>query len=331
VSLVAVLWPDVLTASGAIGAWQEAAVSSEVSGASLVEVIVDVGDQVEQGQLLARFDTAPLQAAYAQQEAAVKEAQARLAEAEANASRIRQLRVAQAVSEFDLIKATTAVQSAQAQVESAGARLQSQRLSLGHAWVTAPDAGTIAVRNAMLGAVPVPGAELFRLVRQNRLEWRAEVTAADLRVVRAGQVAELRLPDGVVVSGTVRQVAPTVDAGTRSGMAYVALDPRATGVRVGMFASGTLVLGERIGMALPVSAIVERDGFEYVFRLENSDSLHVLQVKVTSGRQLDGYVEILEGLSADELVVKSGGEFLSDGDTVRVVSLKASREEAAAS
>jgi HlyD family secretion protein len=314
-----VLWPEFLAVNGAISAWQEASVSSQVSGARLIDVLVDVGDQVEKGQLLARFDAAPLEADYAQQQAAVAEAEARFEEADANASRARQLRQTQAISEFDLIKATTALHGAEAQVTLAKARLESQRLALAHTRVTAPDAGVISLRNAMLGAVAAPGAELFRLVRQNRLEWRAEITAADLGAVHPGQAAELELVGGRPVAGTVRQLAPVVDADTRTGIAYVALDPAASGVRPGMFATGRLLLGERVGIALPASAIVERDGFEYVFRLDGAEQPLAMQIKVTSGRRLDGYVEILQGISASDHVVRSGGEFLRDGDRVRVV------------
>lgn len=324
---VQVLWPEKLAVNGAITAWQEAVVSAEVSGVSLVEILVDVGDQVAQGQLLARYDSAPLEAAYAEQKAALDDARARLVEAEANVVRARQLRDTQAISEFDLIKATSAADAAHAQAALAEARLQTQTLALGHTRVTAPDAGVISLRSAMLGAVAVPGGELFRLVRGNRLEWQAEVTARSLAGLQPGQTAELRLPGGDVVSGTIRQVAPVVDAATRTGIAYVSLDPNAANVRAGMYASGNLLLGERVGMALPASAIVQRDGFEYVFRLDGGEQPRVLQTKVTSGRRLDGDVEILEGLSGNEEVVKSGGEFLSDGDRVRVVSDPAASRE----
>jgi RND family efflux transporter MFP subunit len=316
---VQVLWPEKLAVNGAITPWQEAVVSAEVSGVSLLAVLVDVGDQVEKGQVLARFDAAPLEAAYAEQKAALDDAQARVMEAEANVVRARQLRETQAISEFDLIKATAAAQAAQAQAELARARLRSQQLALGHAEVTAPDDGVISERSAMLGAVAAPGVEMFRLVRQNRLEWQAQIMAGNLAVLSPGQSAELRLPGGEVVSGTIRQVAPVVDAGTRTGIAYVSLDPAAANVRAGMYASGSLLLGERVGMALPASAIIQRDGFEYVFRLDGGEDPRVLQTKVRSGRRLEGDVEILEGISRNDQVVKSGGEFLSDGDRVRVL------------
>jgi len=315
---VAMVWPETVTANGAIGAWQEAVVGAEIGGVRLVEVLADVGDQVSQGQVLARFDTAPLEAAYAQQKAALAEAEARFVEAMANADRARSLRQTQAISEQDLIKATTASQAAQAQVEVAKARLLTQKITLDNARVLAPDDGVISSRNAMLGAVSVPGMELFRLVRQNRLEWRAELTAAELANIKNGDRATVVLANGEMIEGRVRQVAPVLDTDSRTGIVYVALDTENPAARAGMFAAGRIYLGERPGISLPASALVLRDGREYVFRVDPEVG-RVVQVQVATGRREADRVEIVSGISATDKVVESGGAFLNDGDRVHVV------------
>ncbi|MGD8415723.1 MAG: efflux RND transporter periplasmic adaptor subunit [Pseudomonadales bacterium] len=313
-----IVWPETVTANGAIGAWQEAVVGAEVGGMRLVEVLADVGDQVSKGQVLARFDIAPLQAAYAQQKAALAEAEARLVEAMANADRAKSLRQTQAISEQDLIKATTAAQAAQAQVEVARARLLTQKITLDNARVVAPDDGVISSRNAMLGAVSAPGMELFRLVRQNRLEWRAELTAAELAAINPGDRATVELAGGHVADGTVRQVAPVLDTGSRTGIVYVALDTENAGARAGMFAAGRIFLGERPGISIPASALVLRDGRQYVFKVDPEAS-RVVQVQVETGRRETDRVEVVSGLKATDKVVENGGAFLNDGDRVRVV------------
>lgn len=315
---VAIVWPVTVTANGAIGAWQEAVVGVEISGVRLVEVLVDVGDQVSRGQLLARFDAAPLDAAYAQQKAALAEAEARLLEARTNADRARSLRQTQAISEQDLIKATTSAQAAQAQVELARARLLTQKITLDNARVLAPDDGVISSRNAMLGAVAAPGMELFRLVRQNRLEWRAELTAGELADIKQGDRATVGLPNGDVLEGSVRQVAPVLDTGSRTGIVYVALDTGGSAARAGMYAAGRIFLGERSGISLPASAIVLRDGREYVFRVD-PEMGRVVQVQIAIGRREADRVEIVSGIGTEDAVVESGGAFLNDGDRVRVV------------
>ena len=316
-----VLWPEFVSANGAIGAWQEASVGAEVAGVRLIEVLADIGDQVKAGQLLARFDPAPMQAALAQQQAALSEAEARLTEAVANARRATSLRQTQMLSEQDLIKAVTGAQAAEAQVAMARARLESQRLNLGNTRVVAPDDGVISSRNAMLGAVAAPGSELFRLVRQNRLEWRAELTGADLAVIEIGHHSEIILPDGAVIGGTVRQVAPVLDTGSRTGIAYVALDQTESPgrARAGMFVAGRILRNERQGLSLPGSAIVLRDGYAFVFVIKGEER-QAIQTKVTIGRRLGDEVEILAGVTENDVVVASGGAFLSDGDRVRVVA-----------
>ncbi len=317
----AMLWPEGVSANGAIAPWQEASVGAEVAGIRLVEVAADVGDQVQAGQLLARFDPAPMLAAYAQQKAALAEAQAKLAEARANSARAEQLRHTQAISEQDLIRAVTTMQAAQAQVELATARLTSQTISLENTRVVAPDDGVISSRSAMLGAVAAPGMELFRLVRQNRLEWRAELTGADIAVVEIGDRAEVTLPDRSVLSGTVRQVSPILDTGSRTGIVYVALDatPAASDARPGMYVAGRIVQRERAGMALPATSLVLRDGFAFVFVVAGEEQ-RAMQKKVTIGRRQGDDVEILDGVAADDAVIAGGSAFLTDGDRVRVVA-----------
>lgn len=310
-------WADAVSANGAIAAWQEAVVSAEVSGLRISQVLVDVGDQVSRGQVLARYDDATMSAAVAQQAAMVAEAQAHLAEAAANASRAARLRTTGAISEQDLIQFVTRAQAARAQLDSAEARLQSTRLNLNFTRVVAPDDGVISARNANLGAVSGPGAELFRLVRQNRLEWRAELTAAQLAQVREGQTATLTLPDGSTTIGTVRQLSPVLDEKTRTALAYIELDrTQPSNARAGMYAAGRIVLGDRAGVAVPASALVLRDGREFVFVVDAQN--RALETKVETGRRHGNLVEIVSGLKPNQPVIATGAAFLNNGDLVRI-------------
>jgi RND family efflux transporter MFP subunit len=311
-------WPELIRANGDIAAWQEAVVSAEVAGLKLAEVLVDVGDQVKKGQVLARFDAATQRASVAQSQAAVAEAQALLTEAQSNADRALRLRDSAAISEQDLIQASTRAHAAQAQLESAKARQHAAELLLQYTEVVAPDDGVISSRTAMLGIVTNPGAELFRLVRQNRLEWRAELTGAQLAHVRVGLSATIVLPDGSTVTGSVRQLSPVLSAATRTGIAYVELDDDGAGkARAGMYAAGTIEVGETDGIELPSSAVIQRDGHDYVFVMVDRSQVQLTKVDV--GRRRGGAVEIVSGVAPTDNVVASGGAFLNDGDRVRVV------------
>ena len=173
-------------------------------------------------------------------------------------------------------------------------------------------------RSATVGAVAGPGTELFRMIRQGRLEWRAEVTAQELRNLKTGSSAIVKAANGSELTGKVRMVAPTIDPQTRSALVYVDLPPNAGGqppFRAGMFATGQFELGVSDAMTVPQQSVAVRDGFSYVFKL-NSDQ-RVSQVKVQTGRRLGERIEVLEGLLPNTLIVAGGAGFLNDGDLVR--------------
>jgi RND family efflux transporter MFP subunit len=161
---------------------------------------------------------------------------------------------------------------------------------------------------------------LFRLIRKNRLEWRAEVTQSELARVKTGALASVLLPNGEKIKGKVRIAAPTIDPQTRNALVYVDL-PANSEAKAGMFARGEFELGNATALTLPQQALVLRDGFTYVFRLDATNK--VVQVKVASGRRSGEKIEVLEGVKADQQYIASGAAFLADGDTVRVTAAPA--------
>jgi RND family efflux transporter MFP subunit len=305
-----------IAANGNIAAWQEAVIGTEANGLRLSEVRVNVGDVVKRGQVLATFTPDLLQADVTQMRALVAEAEAALAEAAANAARARELQTSGALSEQQINQFLTAERTAQARLEAQRAQAQVQRLRLSQTQVLAPDDGVISARSATVGAVLPAGQELFRMIRQGRLEWRAEVPAADLARVKPGMAASVTVPGAPTLAGKVRMVAPTVDPQTRNGIVYVDLAPSRE-ARAGMFARGEFDVGSVQGLTLPQSAVLLRDGFSYVMRVEPDST--VREVKVTLGQRQGDRVQITGGVDAGTRVVASGGGFLSDGDLVRVV------------
>lgn len=311
-------WPRSLEANGNVAAWQEAVIGAEISNLRLTEVLVNVGDRVKKGQVLARIDAQTVQAELAQTRASVTEAEAALAEAQANAERARRLKPQGMISGQQYNQLITAEQTAQARLAAARARLRAEDLRVGQARIVAPDDGIIATRTATVGSLTQPGQELFRLIRGGRLEWRAEVTAAELAKVSPGDTALVTTPAGATVQGRVRTVAPTVDAQSRMALVYVDLPAQAGGLRSGMFARGSFELGASAALTLPQTAVVLREGFAYVFRIDGDK---VIQTKVELGRRDGDEVEIAAGLTQDAAVVAQGAGFLADGDTVRVVGV----------
>jgi HlyD family secretion protein len=305
-----------LAANGNVTAWQEASIGAEASGLRLTQVLVNVGDTVKKGQLLATFAGDAVQADVAQAKASLMEAQANALDAAANAERARTLQNTGALSTQQINQYLTAEKTAAARVQAAQAMLSAQGVRTQNTQVRAPDNGVISARGATVGAVVGGGTELFRMIRGGRLEWRAEVTSNEIASIKPGAKATVTAASGAQVEGTVRTVAPTIDAATRNALVYVDL-PANSGVKAGMFAKGEFALGAANALTLPQQALVLRDGFTYAMRVEANNK--VSQVKLETGRRVGDAVEIKQGAKAGERFVASGASFLADGDTVKIV------------
>lgn len=309
-------WPQLLPASGNVAAWQEAIVGAEVGGARLLEVKVNVGDVVRKGDVLASLDPATLRAQVAQQDANVAQAIANLAKARADAKRAEELDKTGSISQQEIDQYRTAAATADAQLKLARAQYDVASLQLRYARVVAPDDGVISSRTATVGAVVGAGTELFRLIRGQRLEWRAEVPGDWLGRLHPGMRADIRRPgDGTTVAGTIRQIAPTVDLKTRNALVYVDL-PKNAGLSAGQFAEGGFELAAQAVLSLPESAIVLRDGHRYVMTVDENNIVH--QLKIETGARQGEAIAVSGELSAATRVVKAGGSFIGDGDLIGV-------------
>ena len=313
-------FPQQLSANGNIAAWQEAIIGSEANGLRLTNVLVNVGDVVKNGQLLADFATETIDADLMQAKASLLEAEATGRQAINNADRARTLQNTGAMSNQQIDQYTTAAETAKARIEVTKAAVNTQQIRLKQTKIFAPDSGVISARNATVGAVVGAGTELFRLIRQSRLEWRAEVISSDLPKIKIGMLANIVAADGSHLTGKVRKVSPMVDMQTRNTIVYV--DLPANSVKAGMFAKGDFAMGQSNTLSVPQQALVLRDGFNYVFVVKNikNQKATVGQIKVKTGKRVGNLVEIVSGLTANQSIVASGGAFLSDNDTVKVVS-----------
>jgi len=320
--------PVSTSANGNVAAWQEASIGTEANGLRLAEVLVNVGDVVKRGQVLATFAPESMQVDLLQTRAAVAEAEATLGDAAANAERAKGLRAAGALSEATINQYVTAERTARARLDAQRAALQARQIKVGQTAVVAPDAGVISSRSATVGAVLPAGQELFRLIRQGRLEWRAEVPSSDLAQIKPGARVKVTPAGGEPIAGIVRMVAPTVDPQTRNGIVYVDL-PAPGSARAGMFARGQFEVGSATALTLPQSAVQLREGFSYVFKVGADNK--VTQTKIDTGRRFGERIEVSGGLGADARVVAMGGGFLAEGDTVRIVDAPAAMNGSAAS
>jgi RND family efflux transporter MFP subunit len=149
------------------------------------------------------------------------------------------------------------------------------------------------------------------------LEWRAEVTSAEVGRIQKGQIASINV-GSESIKGKVRMVSPTVDASTRAAIVYVDM-PLHPALKAGMYARGEFDLGASSALTLPAAAVVQRDGFSFVMRVGAGNK--VSAVKVQTGRRAGNAIEITSGIQAADAVVASGAAFLVDGDTVKIVNI----------
>ena len=197
--------------------------------------------------------------------------------------------------------------------------LRTAELRLRYTSVTSPDDGVVSSRTVSVGQIAQAGTEMLRLLRQKRVEWRAEVPEALVGRIKSGQAASLTGADGTRIEGKVRAVAPTVSLSNRTALVYV--DIHSGNARPGMFARGSIDVGTGEAMLVPAPSVVMQDGYSYVFVLGEGDKVERRLVQTGNVRGDD--MELVSGVQAGEKVAVKGAGFLKDGDTVTVAQAAA--------
>jgi HlyD family secretion protein len=339
---------DRIIATGTIQPVDEIYVQPLVDGLSIDKLNVDIGDKVEANEVLAVLSTdalllqkSQLEANKAKAEAALAQFKAQVIEAQANsddASRQsdRAARLGKSGS-----GSVSQVEQTQAQAEVAMARLQAARqavtvgeadvkvvdtqiddidLKLARTGVKSPVAGIIAAKNAKIGAIASgSGTPLFTVIKDGAIELVAELSETSIQKIKIGQSAFLTIAGASKrVEGKVRLVSPTVDPVTRLGSIHITIP--ADQARSGMYANAEIIVAQENALALPLSAVTtNRDG-STARKVEDNI---VRQVKIETGIQDNGFVEVLSGLSAGDKVVEKAGAFVRDGDRISPVAASA--------
>ncbi len=320
-----------LVVNGSLAAWDELPVGTEAGGLAIVQVAVEEGDKVTKGQLLAKLDDSVLKAQYAQAMAAVAQADAGVRKAQAmsgtansDVRRAKELSKNGYISgqiaeqrETTLTAAEADVNVARQNLVTAQAVADERAAQLAQTEIRAPTDGTVSKRMAKLGNVVAVGEQLFRMIRDNRVELQAEVPEMDLPQLKAGQSATVILNDNEPqrFEGKIRLVGATVDPQTRIGMVYVAL-PEDSALKPGMFVHGEIATGSATVLQVPEEAIVYKDSKPAVFVVDADN--HAKLRMVETGTRVNGSVEIVSGVTAGERVALAGAGYLKDSDLVRI-------------
>ena len=335
---------DTQLVTGTLVAREEALVVPEIEGLRITEILVEEGDRVKAGQVLARLSTDTINAQLAQWQAQMNVAAAQIAQAK---SQIVQADAALAQSTpalaraQDLLKISSGTQASVEQ-RSAEQRTNEAKLAsakdglvlstadranrdaqgneikvrLARTEIKAPVEGIISRRTARIGAIASAVNEpLFRIIAKGDIELEAEVPEFRLTKLAKGQTASVTFGSDITIGGLVRLVSTEVDKASRLGKVRIALlpDPRP---RTGAFARGTIEITRRTVLAVP-NAALQYDGADPYAQVVQDG--HVVARRVKTGLSAQGLVEITGGLAEGEAVIARAGAFLHDGDAVNVV------------
>ena len=306
---------NLITTTGTLGARREMPVGIAGEGGMVSRVLVEQGDWVAAGQVLATIDRS-VQAQQASQmgaQVAMAEADARIAQADLD--RAQKLVARGFVSKADIDRKSATRDAMRAKVRVSQAQYGEMNARMARLEIRAPAAGLVLVRAVEPGQiVSSAGSALFRIARGGEIELRAKLAEQDLARLRVGIPATVTPVGGTTgFAGKVWQLSPTIDPLTRQGEARIALayDPQ---LRPGGFASAAIASGSADAPLLPESAVLSDAKGNFVFIIDASGT--VVRREVKTGEVSERGIAILAGLQGSERVVLSAGAFLTPGEKV---------------
>ncbi|HMO67334.1 MAG TPA: efflux RND transporter periplasmic adaptor subunit [Novosphingobium sp.] len=312
-----------ISATGTLAARRELPVGVAGEGGQVVQVLVEPGQWVRAGQVLAVIDRSVQVEQQASQAAQIQVAEADARLAQANLDRALQLVERGVISRAVVELLTATRESAQAHVRVSRAQLSESRARTNRLNIVAPASGLVLERRVEPGQVVSSGSGvLFRLARDGEMELLARLAESDLARISAGITASV-VPVGSERSftGQVWQVSPVIDPQTRQGTARIAL-AYAPELRPGGFASADIVAGTTVAPLLPESAVLSDNAGAYVFVVGKDNKVERRAVK--PGMITAAGIVITEGLTGTEQVVERAGAFLAPGETVKPQLVKRS-------
>lgn len=296
--------PDEVYFDATLEAVYQSTVAAQTS-ARVEEMPFDVGDYVEKGQVIVRFRATEQQARAASAQAGVREAEARLADAQSEFERVKDLHARGVLARAALDRATAALKSTQAQVESARAAGRGAAEQLEYTVVRAPYAGIVVARHIEVGETATVGKPLMTGLSLEHLRAVVDVPQTAIAAVHARKKARVILPDGSGVETARLRIPPSADAQTHTFRVLATLPEGQHGTPHTLF-PGTLVKvgfvrDERMAMLLPPQAVVQRSELTAVYVLDDRNWPVLRYVRLGSPTA-DGRVPVLAGLTENERI-----------------------------
>jgi RND family efflux transporter MFP subunit len=308
--------PLMISATGSLAAVRDMPVGVAGEGGQIERVLVEPGQSVRAGQVLATINRSVQAQTAAQLAAQIDVARADLQLAQNNLQRAESLVGRGFISRADLDQKRATRDAAAARVRVAVATLGQTRAQIGRLDIRAPTAGIVLTRNVEAGQVVSGGSgALFRVAAGGEMEMMARLPQADLARLNVGvPVAITPAGSTTVYQGVVWQVMPVIDPQTRQGIARIRV-PFGPELRPGGFATAQIRAGSESAPLLPESAVLTDDTGTYVMIVGPNNAVQRRGVRI--GTVTDRGVAIAEGLNGSEQVVASAGAFLNPGERIR--------------
>jgi membrane fusion protein (multidrug efflux system) len=309
-----------LPLSGSLAPLSSATIKSKVSGIVAATTLQE-GMPVSAGQVLARIDQADLRARLQQQQAALDEAQARLAMATKNEGNSKALLQQKYISQNAFDSTQNTVDLARASVKSASAMVELARINLNDGVIRAPIDGVISRRHVQAGEKLALDMPVYSIVNLSELILQAQVPASEIPRVKVGQDVKFRV-DGYAqrdFHGKVARINPSTEEGSRAMLVYIAVRNEDAALRAGMFAKGSIVTDRSaVAPIVPLAALrTDKNQQQIVYKVEQGK---LLAQPVTLGLRNDdeGYAEVLQGLAPGAHVIVSRLDSLKPGSSVKL-------------
>lgn len=315
-----------LNLHGELVAKDDVAVGSALQGQQISEVLVEVGENVQKGQILALLDNAGVKAKFDQQTAALEaakqnlnSAKAAFSEASSALKRAKSLAAKKAISSQELEQASTKeasaranLNSAKAQISQIDAQISEAKDQLAKASIVAPVSGVVTAKKVQIGAL-TSGEALFNIAKDGIIELSADADAKELAQIRVGMSAQAQIY-GVkeAVNGKVRLVPVSVDTSSRLGKVKISLDGGAK--FIGSYAKAVIDLPEFSALALPAQAVsfTEADAFATIIKDGKAQKR-----KIQIGLRVNGLVQVISGVSEDDEVALKAAALVNDGEAAQ--------------
>ena len=308
-----------LPLSGSLTPLSSATIKSKVSGV-VQETTLQEGMPVSAGQVLARIDQADLHARLQQQQAALDEAQARLAMAAKNETNSQALLTQKYISQNAYDSTQNTVDLARAAVKSATAQVELARIALNDGVIHAPISGVVSKRYVQAGEKLALDVPVYSIVNLSEMILEAQVPAAEIPRVKVGQDVSFRV-EGYAqrdFHGKVARINPETEAGSRAMLVYIAVDNQDNALRAGMFAKGAIVTDRSsVAPIVPLAAVHSDKDRQFVYKVEHG-KLIAQPVKLGLRNDDEGYAEVVNGLSAGANVIVSRLDALKPGASVKL-------------